>query len=234
MRKPHLLPVPSIRRGDGNECHQFGVCHGPGDLADPPYVLGSVTLRTTKITGVDMHHRNGQSGRPEHLDSESQNEGGVFAFRKRRTRLSDSAAASRMMWIDSNSRRGCDSLSTWALRRGYEVTEPTANQKGDQPEGTLEPLPNEFQSSLSLIQLIETGHTACDNVFDPHTEPSRQVDTGLQRKGHPWFYRLVVPLDHVRVFMNLETDAMTSAVDEELAVPRFLDHFARRPINLQA
>src|SRR4051812_44513286 len=73
-----------------------------------------------------------------------------------------------------------------------------------------------------------------DDVFDPHAEPARQVDAGLDREAHAGLDRAVLALDHVRRLVGRETDAVAGAVDESLAVAGIGDHTPGRAVDVLA
>jgi len=64
------------------------------------------------------------------------------------------------------------------------------------------------------------------DVFDADAESARDVDAGLDRKCHPGLEPLLVAAHQVRVLVPIEADAVTSAVDEALAVAGLIDHAA--------
>src|SRR6266545_2616875 len=58
------------------------------------------------------------------------------------------------------------------------------------------------------------------DVFDAHAETARQVDAGLDREGHAWLESLVVAAHEIRMFVPVEADPVSGAVDEPFAVAR--------------
>jgi len=56
------------------------------------------------------------------------------------------------------------------------------------------------------------------DVLDPHSEPSRQVDTRFDGEAHPRYKLMGLPLDDVGRFVRGQADSVAGAVDEVLAV----------------
>ena len=65
-----------------------------------------------------------------------------------------------------------------------------------------------------------------DDVFDADPELAGQVDARLDRERHPRLQNLGVAFDDVGVFVTVQADAVTGAVDEVLAVSSVGDHLA--------
>src|SRR6185437_14451048 len=72
------------------------------------------------------------------------------------------------------------------------------------------------------------------NVLDPNPEPACEIDSRFHREAHAWHERLLFTLDHVRRLVSGDSDPMTGAMNELLAVSRLRDHLPGGPVNFLA
>src|SRR5437588_452877 len=93
-------------------------------------------------------------------------------------------------------------------------------------------LPDDGEGVVGAIERAN-GTVVIDDrdVFDAHTEATRQVDTGFDRERHARLEPLAVPANEVRMLVPVEADPVPRPVDEELPVPRLLDDRSRGRIH---
>src|SRR5439155_11211518 len=69
-------------------------------------------------------------------------------------------------------------------------------------------------------------------VLDAHAAFPWYIDPWFDGKDHARFQHLPIAFAHIRLFVTVQAEAMSGAVDEIVAVTGVGDHLARRAVDL--